>query len=241
MIAVVAALPEELRPLVEKTRARRLGRAGPARCFAAELEGRKLLLATTGDGHRRAREGLEAILDRFEIERVLFAGIAGGLSPGLEPGQVIVGREVRDHDGPAPGPDPEWLERAAALEDVTPGTLLSATEIATTSEDKKRLYGSLETAGPATVDLETATWTRLAASRGIPYLALRAVCDTAEETLPLDFNRFSDAGGQVRRWRVALHAVTHPWLILELRRLERRVRLATEKLAAALPSLFKTS
>lgn len=111
--------------------------------------------------------------------------------------------------------------------------LLSAERIATTAGDKAAL---LRAAGvpadvPAAVDLETAAWARLAGGCGIPDLAVRAISDSAQETLPLDFNRFRDAGGSVLRSWVALHALGHPSVIAELRRLRRRLRRCAERLA----------
>jgi hypothetical protein len=81
------------------------------------------------------------------------------------------------------------------------------------------------------VDLESATYARIAGSRGLDWLVARAVSDTAEEKLPLDFNRYRDARGAVRRGRVALYALRHPSVIPRLLGLGRRVADCAGRLA----------
>ena len=161
----------------------------------------------------------------------MILGIAGGLSPGLEMGRLLVAGEVRDRLGTAPSPDRRWLERATAGE-AGAGLLYTARRIAGTAAAKTRLWRDLGEPAAAAVDLETAAWARLAAERGIPYLAARAILDPAAEDLPLDFERFRDPRGRVRNWRVALRAVTRPALIGPLRELGRRAEVCADRLAA---------
>lgn len=204
-LAIITALPEELGPLRLR--------------FGSDV-----VLGSTGDGPERAAAGLEQIFDAFEPAEILFLGVAGGLAPELAVGDVVVGTEIRD----APAPDPALLERALSIRGAFPGKIASTNRIATTAAEKAQIY---EATGAAAIDLESATWARVAAARGIPFIIVRAVSDTVSETLPIDFNRFMDAGGHVRRWRVVLEALTHPWIIPDLRRLRDRVQLAAERLA----------
>jgi adenosylhomocysteine nucleosidase len=209
--AIVTALPEELAPLRSRVR--------------------DAMLGCTGDGPRCAAAGLAAFLDRFQPAEIIFLGIAGALSPELAVGDIIVGTEVHD----APAPDPVLIERALAIGGVFAGKIVSTERIATTAAEKTRLRAAT---GAAVVDLESASWARVAAARGVPFVIVRAVSDTATETLPIDFNRFMDEGGHVRRWRVALETLRHPRLIPELWRLRERVQLAAERLAGFTLDLF---
>jgi len=91
---------------------------------------------------------------------------------------------------------------------------------------------------PAAVDLETAAWARVAGELGVPYLAVRAVSDTASETLPVDFNRLRGADGRVRRSAVVLEAVRRPRLIPGLFDLGRRTRRCAERLADSVEAIL---
>jgi nucleoside phosphorylase len=84
----------------------------------------------------------------------------------------------------------------------------------------------------ATVDLETLAYARVAAAYGLPYLAVRAVLDAVDETLPLDFEACRAADGRVSNARVALTALAHPGSFASLWRLRARVKDASARLAA---------
>lgn len=237
--AVVTALGEELAPLL--ARCRREGRlaVGRGRFYRLRLGTRPIVAGWTGDGARAAAEGLEALLARVPVGALLFAGVAGGLSGDLAAGELVIAHQVRDSEGAAPPPDPGWVERAVGAVPATAGVMLSARRIASTVEQKSELRRRLGGGEPATVDLETAAWARTAAAGGVPYLALRAVSDTADETLPLDFERWRDHRGRVRRFGVALQALRDPRLIGPLAGLRRRLRLCAEGLAAAVEALLE--
>lgn len=237
-LAVVTALREELGPLLARGRREGRLRLGPGRGHRLRLGPRPLVAAWTGDGAASAAEGLRALLARVRPGALLLMGVAGGLSPRLEAGDLIAARQVRDAAGPAPPPDPALLERAVGSGRTTPGILLTVERIATTPEEKARLRRGLGTEEPAAVDLETAVWARAAGELGVPYLAVRAVSDPAKEALPLDFNRFRDSRGRVRRLAVALHALRHPGMIGELRALDRRVRRCAERLADFVAAVY---
>ena len=238
---MVTALREELAPLLARSRVEGRLRAGRGRFYRLRLGPRPIVAGWTGDGARCAAEGLEDLLSRVPVDALILAGVAGGLSPELAPGELVLAREVRDETGPAPTPDPRWVERALSAVPATAGVLLSARRIAATAERKAELRRRLAGGAPAAVDLETAAWARVAAARGVPYLALRAVSDAAGETLPLDFERWRDRRGRVRRAGVALHALLHPGTIGALLDLRRRVRLCAERLASAVESLLVCS
>ena len=80
-------------------------------------------------------------------------------------------------------------------------------------------------------DLETAAIVAVAASHGVPFVAIRAISDTAEEELPLDFNACLDGSGRISRSKVVGKAAMNPALIAPLWRLHKRARSCAERLA----------
>jgi adenosylhomocysteine nucleosidase len=85
--------------------------------------------------------------------------------------------------------------------------------------------------GPLAVEMESAAVAREAARRSIPWSAVRAISDTAADSLPLDFNRLRDHTGGLPVSRVALAALTHPAAIPGLIRLGKNTTFAAERLA----------
>ena len=228
-LAVVTALREELAPFLARCRVE--SRLSVSRgCFhRVHFKGRSLIVGWTGDGAPCAAAALRELLAAVEVDRLLLMGIAGGLSPELAIGDLVVAREVRDEEGAVPAPDSGWRERV--LPELPHGLLVTSQQIAVTADAKQRLWQAHGAVTPATVDLETASWGRVADEAGVAYLAVRAVSDTASEELPIDFERFRGADGRVRRGRLVFHAVLRPVLIPRLLELGRRTRSCGERLA----------
>jgi adenosylhomocysteine nucleosidase len=231
LTAIVTPLAEELAALRAATEVAEERRVGAWRFFAGRLAGAPVVLASTGDARQWAARGLIALLDAYPVERLVVLGVAGGLSPRLETGALILAARVREGAGEAPPPDPAWRERALASGRAVAGTVVTAEFILPYPAMKAALWRTLPGGGPAAVDLETAVYARIAARRGIPYLAVRAVLDPAEEELPLDFNLCRRADGRVSRGQVMRRTVFRPRRFGELVRLRRRVQFCSQRLA----------
>ena len=121
--------------------------------------------------------------------------------------------------------------------DLHTGTLVTADKVLVTSAEKRRLK---EETGAVAVDMETAGAALAAAERGIPWMAIRAVTDGPNDTLPLDFNALADAEGDVDRKRILRATLTHPWKIPALIRLGQRSTLAARNLAIFLETFLKS-
>jgi adenosylhomocysteine nucleosidase len=83
------------------------------------------------------------------------------------------------------------------------------------------------------VDLESAQVARAAARAGVPWLALRAIVDEADVTLP-PFAREARSNYVLPALR---HALRGPGAALQLLRLARAARAATASLTAAVQSI----
>jgi adenosylhomocysteine nucleosidase len=172
------------------------------------------------------------------VASLIVVGVAGGLSPALPLGALLVAHEVVEDGWPVPAPDEAWLQRARRATGATPATFVSTRNMLCTPQDKAHAYSNLAGGGVAAVDLETATFARAASERGLPYVALRAISDTAEESLPLDFNTLRDRTGAVDSRLVALRALTRPRLLPSLWDWRRRLSLCSENLARAVQTLL---
>jgi adenosylhomocysteine nucleosidase len=237
-VLVIAAMAEEIAPLCARAETDRVMRIGSCRVQHGRLGGEAVILARTGEGRTRAERGAAALLDRFDPKLLVVVGIAGGLSPDLDAGDVVVAREVRDGGGPFRAPDPGWIGRALRDGRAVAGTVISTSEILGTPAEKAAARAGLPTDEPATVDLESAAFARAAAARNIPYVVLRAVSDTADERLPLDFNACRDQAGGIRRMAVVRRALLHPASVRGLWRLRRRLGRCADELADLTEKLF---
>lgn len=233
-LAIVAALDEEVAALRSRLTARRRESAAVARWWSGRLAGRPVWVGVTGDGAVRARRGLEALLEGAPAPSAIwFAGVAGGLSPGLALGALLAAAEVRSATGERRLPPRRLDSRAGAVA----GTLATVERICSRAAEKEALWRQLGCPRPAAVDLESSVWAEVAIERELPWGILRAVSDRAEDDLPLDFNAFLTEEGSVDRAAVARHALLRPRSVRALAALRGAVKLCAERLAGALEEL----
>jgi hypothetical protein len=106
--------------------------------------------------------------------------------------------------------------------------LFSIDRVAVTAAEKHDLRVRT---GAAAVDMESAAIARKALEWRVPFYSIRAVSDTAEEDMPLDFNAYRSRDGRFSRTRIALAALARPVSrVPALLRLDRNCQIAAESL-----------
>src|SRR4249920_1068996 len=140
LTAIVAAMEEE----VVGVRARLVGARSAtvvgARVTLGRLGAARVALAVTGDGARHARVGLSGLLAAQPVSRIVVVGVAGGLSATLEVGALVVADRILDEaDGSVYPADAALVESVAAACGARRGVVVTATRIADSVEEKRRL------------------------------------------------------------------------------------------------------
>jgi adenosylhomocysteine nucleosidase len=218
---VVAALDMEARTLRLRTR-RRDG------LFEA---GDGTLVAVSGMGRSAAVAAARALVDAGATALVSW-GLAGGLDPRLQAGAICLPSIVVSRDGATFATDLQWREiLTAAIGQrlfVVSGKLLTSAAAIQDVAAKAAAFGET---GAVAVDMESAGVAQIAALNRLPFVAVRAIVDTAGDTLP---GAVMAAGteGPVRFARLILGIFRSPREIAPLMRLARRYRAATRALGA---------
>jgi adenosylhomocysteine nucleosidase len=218
---VVAALDMEARSLGSRTR-RRDG--------LFEI-GDGTLVAVSGMGRTAAVGAAGALVDAGATALVSW-GLAGGLDPRLQAGTICLPSAVVSRGGATFATDVHWREiLAAAISQhlhVVSGTLLSS---AVAIADVAAKAAAFAETGAVAVDMESAGVAQIAASKRLPFVAVRAIVDTAGDTLPPAVTA-AGTGGRVRLARLFFGIVCSPREIAPVMRLAQRYRAATRALGA---------
>ena len=195
------------------------------------LLGEGSLLALSGIGRAAASAAAQALVDAGASALMSF-GMAGGLDPKLEPGSVVIPRELLSSDGVRFAASQAWREQVAAairpLCAVTEGNLLTSSHAIETPADKAAAFRD---SGAVAVDMESAAVAEVAAKHNLPFIAVRAIVDTAADTLPRAVVAASRAGS-VRIARLIGGLILAPREIVALIRLAQRYRIAMRTLHA---------
>ncbi len=97
-IAVVSAMHEELRALLPQLDdVRRVNRAG-REFHCGRLHGQPVVLVLSGIGKVAAATTVSVLASEFAPQSLLFTGVAGGLAAGVRVGDVVLARELLQHD-----------------------------------------------------------------------------------------------------------------------------------------------
>ena len=97
-LAIVSAMHDELRALIPLLQGpRRVPRAG--RTFhCGVVRGRPVVLVLSGIGKVAAATTAVLLINEFNAHSLIFTGVAGGLGAGVNVGDVVVARQLLQHD-----------------------------------------------------------------------------------------------------------------------------------------------
>lgn len=188
-----------------------------------------------GIGPAAAQRAAQALAEAGASALAAF-GVAGALEAGLRNGDLLCPERVLDEQGRIYATDSAWrarlLQRLAesGLPPARTAPLLTLPTALATPAAKR---AARDREGAVAVDMESAAVAAVAAARGLPFLALRAIVDELHDPLPSALQAGIDAFG--RPQPLALIAVLgrDPALLAHLPRWYVRMRRATRALRAA--------
>ncbi len=184
-----------------------------------------------GASSQRARRLSEQLVAEG-VQALLSFGIAGGLSPDLDCGELIVAESLQGTGGINYPTDATWRAAlTATLTEVTlpyrQGVLLDSPRTLREAADKQAAYRD---SACLAVDMESGAVAAVAAEAGLPFLAVRAVADCATDRLPDFVASAVKPDGKPAIGRVLAALARHPGDLPATLRLARQTELALARL-----------
>jgi adenosylhomocysteine nucleosidase len=216
-VALIAAMPGELKPLVGKwPHSKRNG----VQFWAQRNPEEEWIAACAGAGQAAATRAFAALEEGGPIDLVFSLGWAGALRADVVPGSAyniagVIDARTGERFLCDAGSGDLWL--------VTSPTVAGEAE-------KRRLAGTYKA---ALVDMEAAAIGRLAAMREIPFYCIKGVSDALNARMP-DFNRFIGPDGRFNTGGLILFAAMRPWYWPALVRMGENSRKAAQSIAQSL-------
>ncbi|HXG78248.1 MAG TPA: phosphorylase [Methyloceanibacter sp.] len=178
-------------------------------------------VASGGDTGR-----LETLI-RWEIgeggRAILSFGVAAGLAPGKTAGTCFIASAVV-HSGKTYAADRVWAGRLqAALPAAELAVIAGVDRPLVSPAEKSALHAAT---GAAAADMESYIAARIAAEHRLPFAALRAIADPAEEAVPGAALAGMRADGRVDVWAVFAALMRSPGELPSLLRLAREMQMA---------------
>ncbi|MFY9748512.1 MAG: hypothetical protein WA891_06155 [Acidobacteriaceae bacterium] len=216
-IGIVAALPSELRPLIHhwpRNAHMATGRIGSLDAVAT----------CAGMGAKAVTRACEVLFASGPLDALVSVGYAGSLSCGLSAPEAVSAREVIDA---ATGERFPTSQPTGQPPDQPKGHRLVTLDHVAGPEEKRTLAATWQA---VIVDMEAATVARFARDKNIGFLCFKGITDGPNDKLP-DFNRFTNANGQLRLPAFALWTLWHPQYWRVLSELEKNSHAASHQLA----------
>jgi adenosylhomocysteine nucleosidase len=162
----------------------------------------------------------------------IVSGLSGALRPEHSLAGTLVARNVTGSNGAkSHSGHPDLLATAAAAGAKLVDRFLTSDHVVADSEEKRRLGSHADA-----VDMESFWVLNAAADRCVPGIAIRAVSDTVDSNLPLDFGRVFNEQGAVSIPKVIGQLAKHPSKVGGLLRLANDSERAAANLARVLDS-----
>lgn len=194
----------------------------------ADGKASRMLRAQSGPGPVRAEVAGERLLT-LGADALLSWGCAGALHPDRRPGELIIPEQLIAGDGDTLLASIQWREWLLGRLEcaVFSGPITESDTPLTEVASKHDLY--LHT-GACAVDMESVALARVARRHDVPFLALRAVADRADQALPRRSAALIKADGSLRASAIGRALATGPgeW---------RRLRQAAKGFNRALATL----
>lgn len=186
-VAIIAALPREVSPLVEGWRCEQL----PGN-LVIYLNGRSVV-ACAGMGAEAVERAARAAL-AMRPRELISVGLAGACDPRLRVGDIVRAGVVIDG------------RTGERFVDSRFERVLVTTDEIVSVEEKTRTRIAYDAAA---VDMEAATVARLAKKSGLNFRAIKVISDEADFEVK-GLEKFVTADGQFRERAFALHAAMRP-------------------------------
>jgi len=201
-------------------------RAGSDVCYSSRIDDLQLDVYLTGVGWKGARTFLSALL-KEKPDLCISSGLAGGLKPELKSGEIVVAREVLLVNGGQKFMGRPLLTDLAEQTGATAvDSFLTNTQVVCDAQSKRTMaaFGDV-------VEMESFHVLKIARDAQVAAVAVRAISDTANEDLPLDFGRAISKDGQISYRRLLLQVARRPHRIPAMIDFGKRSEKAAQNLA----------
>jgi adenosylhomocysteine nucleosidase len=215
--AIISALPEEQAGLLQLLSNHEHVAQIPRRLEHGLMHQKPVILALAGVGKVAAATTATMLIERYQVKRIVFTGVAGAVATHVNVGDVVVGSEYLQHDMNASPLFPRFeipytgisrfpanaalsaivLEALSAVSTMAiglkpfkihHGLIISGDRFVSSSGEVQALRSALPDA--LCVEMEGAAIAQVCHDYKIPYVALRTISDRADDAAPLDFPHF---------------------------------------------------
>ena len=223
-VAMLAPMVPELAPLKKKIPLERTDEGNGAYTHVGQVGDAKIVAAVTGIGTKPAEATTDRLLDEIQVHHLMVVGIAGGMGPTIEIGDLVIPEVVIDE---ATGKE----YRPNVLGGVEPrGSIVTSDRFGYDDETNAKMIAD----GVLALDMETSAIGAVCERRGVPWSAYRGISDRGDDdTVDIEVLKLAGADGTGDFKALVWYLLRKPWKIGHLKNLAKGTNLAVNAAADA--------
>lgn len=214
MIGIICALKIEVDGIIELMEEKINVAAARMTFTKGKINGKEIVAVECGIGKVNAAICTQIMIDLFNPSVIINSGIAGSLSNEVGIGDIVIAKDVVQHDmdGTATGDPPGeiWFNDEKRIDIPTDGTVIKNLEIACKDlKDTKTVIGRIATGdvfvaakerrhsihntfGAMACEMEGGAIGQVCYRNGIPFGIIRCISDDIDENEFVDFMKFRE-------------------------------------------------
>jgi adenosylhomocysteine/aminodeoxyfutalosine nucleosidase len=213
-IGIMGAMREEIEPILELVDAVIEINYGNNKYYKAVYKGIDLLIAYSKIGKVNSALTAATMIEKFDIDLLLFSGVAGAINENLKIGDLIIATKLCQHDlditafGHPYGYVPEskvFVETDEKLNNIAKnvakklnkkllsGVIATGDQFIANPEKKEWIK---KTFNADALEMEGASVGFVCDNLGVPFFILRAISDSADMDAGFDFDKFLEGSAK---------------------------------------------
>ena len=98
MIGIISAMQEEIQALLNELKNTKTSNKGMRNYYTGTLYNKEVVLVFSRWGKVASAATTTQLINDFDISEIIFTGVAGGITPNLNIGDIVVGKHLYQHD-----------------------------------------------------------------------------------------------------------------------------------------------
>ena len=211
MIGIIGAMDEEVISLKRKMTVKEMRTIASMEFCTGSIEDKEVVIVRCGIGKVNAAICTQILIDQFQVKCIINTGVAGGLHPEINIGDIVISSDTVEHDmdasavgnprGEIPRMNKTYFEADDRLvkiaqeaaksltgdHQVLVGRVASGDQFISSVRVKEEIY-SVFTAYCA--EMEGAAIAHTCYLNQVPFVIIRAISDKADHSADINFEEF---------------------------------------------------
>ncbi|GAA4717246.1 5'-methylthioadenosine/adenosylhomocysteine nucleosidase [Brevibacillus fulvus] len=212
-IGMIGAMDEEIALYLQEMEQRKETVKAGIRFYEGVLNGKTVVLCKSGVGKVNAAVTTQMLIDQFNVEQIIFTGVAGAAHPDLNIGDIVVSTDCLQHDmdvtalgfpaGQIPFAEKSVWEADRQLIDlavragqslaedvqVVTGRVLSGDQFIANHDKVEQLFTQFQA---HCIEMEGAAVGQVCAMNEVPFVIVRSMSDKADGSAHVNFAEFTE-------------------------------------------------